>query len=251
VARIETRPIRRWILLNSSSGDCHGHDRNSHYASGKQTFRVRVRLKGSPDVCASFARKTDATKWAQATESAIREGRYFKACAANRCTLAETIDRYVLEVLPRKPRMAKLQARQLAWWRTQIGQLFLSDVTASAISQARSRLLAEPASNGRIRGPATVNRYMAALSHVLSVAMREWELVDTNAARKLSKLREPRGRDRFLSEAECSALVVACRKESTMDLHDVVVIAISVGAARRSAHNYRVKGQRSPSHASR
>lgn len=55
----------------------------------------RASLKGAPQVSASFARKTDARKWAQDTESAIRDGRYFKASAAHRYTLAETIDRYV------------------------------------------------------------------------------------------------------------------------------------------------------------
>lgn len=59
--------------------------------NGAVTYRAKIRLKGSPSVCASFARKTDATKWGHSTEAAIREGRYFKASAAKRCTLAETI----------------------------------------------------------------------------------------------------------------------------------------------------------------
>ena len=108
--------------------------------SGAVTFRAKVRLKGAPPECASFKRKTDAVKWAQSTEVAIREGRYFKTAAAKRCTLAEAIDRYVREILPRKPRTAKFQARQLAWWRTELGHLFLADVTASAISEARAKL---------------------------------------------------------------------------------------------------------------
>ena len=83
--------------------------------NGALTYRAKIRLKGAPAACATFARKTDAKKWAQATEAAIREDRYFKTAAARRCTLAETIDRYAREILPRKPRTAKFQARQLAW----------------------------------------------------------------------------------------------------------------------------------------
>lgn len=41
---------------------------------GKLTYRVRVRLKGHAVQSATFARKTDARKWIQDTESAIREG---------------------------------------------------------------------------------------------------------------------------------------------------------------------------------
>ena len=81
---------------------------------GKSKFRVRVRLKGARVATATFTRRTDAVKWAQSTESAIREGRYFKASAAKRYLLNEAIDRYEREVLPRKPRGAKLQKRQLA-----------------------------------------------------------------------------------------------------------------------------------------
>ena len=53
---------------------------------------------------------------------------------------------------------------------------------------------------------------MAVLSHLLTVAVREWELLESNAARKLSKLKEPRGRDRFLSESQCVDLLAACSK---------------------------------------
>ena len=37
-------------------------------------YRVLIRLKGCPPQSATFARKTDAKKWAQDTESAIRDG---------------------------------------------------------------------------------------------------------------------------------------------------------------------------------
>ncbi len=200
--------------------------------NGALTYRAKVRLKGAPAAYATFARKTDAKKWAQATEAAIREGRYFKTAAAKRCTLAETIDRYAREILPRKPRTAKFQARQLAWWRAELGHLFLADVTASAISAARAKLLLPLQRGKRARGPATANRYMAVLSHLLTVAVREWELLDVNPARKLSKLKEPRGRERFLSEAECASLLAACRGSANPDLRAVVVLALSTGMRR-------------------
>jgi len=56
--------------------------------SGKNKFRVRVRLKGARVATATFRRRTDAVKWGQATESAIREGRYFKTSASKRYTQA-------------------------------------------------------------------------------------------------------------------------------------------------------------------
>ena len=45
--------------------------------NGKIRYRALVRLKGYPAQSATFERKTDAKKWGQDTESAIRHGRYF------------------------------------------------------------------------------------------------------------------------------------------------------------------------------
>jgi len=119
--------------------------------NGKNTFRARIRLKGARDETASFSRLTDAKKWAQSTESAIREGRYFKTSASRRHTLGEAIDRYVCEIFPRKPRTASTQKIQLAWWRQRLGHLFLADVSASAIADARAELLSEPGDRVRSR----------------------------------------------------------------------------------------------------
>ena len=43
---------------------------------GTPRYTAEVRLKGYPAQTATFKRKTDATKWIQNTESAIREGRH-------------------------------------------------------------------------------------------------------------------------------------------------------------------------------
>ncbi len=41
---------------------------------GQPRYRVQVRLRGHPVQTATFERKTDAKRWAQQVESAIREG---------------------------------------------------------------------------------------------------------------------------------------------------------------------------------
>ncbi|MDP1558522.1 MAG: hypothetical protein Q8K59_02490 [Nitrosomonas sp.] len=61
--------------------------------AGKTSYRIKVRLKGFPSQSATFERLTDAKKWSQQTESAIREGRHFKTTEAKRHTLTELIDR--------------------------------------------------------------------------------------------------------------------------------------------------------------
>src|SRR5688500_14668848 len=84
-------------------------------------YRVKVRLKGFPVQSATFERLTDARRWAQDTESAVRNGRHFKTSEAKRHTLGELIDRYIKTVLPTKPKSKAKQTAQLEWWKEQIG----------------------------------------------------------------------------------------------------------------------------------
>ena len=118
-------------------------------------YRARVRLKGHPLQSATFERKTDARRWVASIESAIREGRHFKTSEAKRRILAEAIDRYAKEILPRKSKSGPKQAQQLDWWKAQIGDRALADVSTALVSECRGKLLAEPAPSGRKRGVAT------------------------------------------------------------------------------------------------
>lgn len=193
---------------------------------GKISYRVQVRLKGHPAQSATFARKTDAKKWAAKTETDIREGRHFKTTEAKRHTAAELIDRYRREVMPHKrPRTQGPQYAQLTWWHDEIGSYLLADITPALVSQCRDKL-------ARGRTPATVVRYLAVLSHSFTVAMREWQWVESNPVIRVTKPREARGRVRFLSDDERDRLLAACKASSNADLYLAVVLALSTGARR-------------------
>ena len=84
---------------------------------GSKVFQVQIRLRGQKPTNKTFKRKTDAQKWIQNTESAIREGRYFKKSESRRHTVRELIDRYIEVELPYKPKMKKEYTGQLVWWR--------------------------------------------------------------------------------------------------------------------------------------
>ena len=71
-------------------------------SAGEVRYAAQVRLKGSKLQMATFNRKTDAKRWIQQTEAAIREGRHFRTAEAKRRTVAEMVDRYLEDVLPTK-----------------------------------------------------------------------------------------------------------------------------------------------------
>lgn len=196
---------------------------------GKTTYRVKVRLKGQPAETASFGRKTDAAKWAQDTESAIRDGRHFKTSAAKRHTLAELIERYIKDVLPTKPKSEAKQTAMLNWWKSEIGSYSLADVTPALIAERRDKLAAGKTKRDTQRNPATVVRYLAALSVCFTHAVKEWGWIDDTPMRKVTKPTESRGRVRFLSDAERVRLLKACKESSNAYLYPVVVLALSTG----------------------
>lgn len=198
-------------------------------SDGETSYRVKVRLKGCSTQTATFERLTDAKKWAQSTESAIRENRHFKTAEAKRHTVADLIDRYIKDVMPTKPKSARDQLRQLEWWKDGIGRYTLADVTPSLIVEYRDKLASGLTKKGTIRNPATVVRYMAALSIAFSTAVKEWGWMDDSPMRKVTKPTESRGRVRFLSDDERPRLLKACQESSNPYLYPVVVLALSTG----------------------
>jgi integrase len=203
------------------------------------TYRVMVRLKGYPVQTASFNRKTDAKTWATQTEAAIREGRHFKTSEAKRHTLKELIARYIRDILPTKPKSEAKQKNQLEWWSDKLGIYALADVTPAKIAEVRDELANGDTYRGTKRSPSTVNRYLAALSHAFTIAVKEWGWIESNPLSKIRKLKEPRGRVRFLSEEERKALLEACKQSKSPYLYLVVVLLLSTGARRSEIINLR------------
>ena len=201
--------------------------------SGKTRYRVKVRIKGHPPEQKTFERKTDAKRWANQTEAAIREGRYFKSREAQRHTLAEMVERYIRDVLPRKGssiQQQKLVTSQLNWWKKNLGAYFLSDITPSMIAERRDDYLATPLPSSKMPSSSTSNRYLAALSHAYTVAQKEWGWIEDNPLRNVARLKEPPGRVRYLSDDERLRFLSACKEIDSPYLYPIAVLLLSTGA---------------------
>ena len=197
---------------------------------GQRVYRVKVRRKGQLPQTATFAKLAEARTWAQMTEGAVLEGRHFKTTEAKKHTLAEMIDRYRKNVLPNKRQSTRdSQEQQLHWWKAQLGHWLLADITPALIAEYRDKLASHTAQS---RSNATVVRYLAVLSHAFTIAVKEWQWCDDNPVRRVSKPKEPRGRVRFLSDAERQHLLAACKVSRNRLLYPVVVLALSTGARR-------------------
>lgn len=199
---------------------------------GEISYRVQVRLKGHRQISDTFPRLTDARKWGQSTEAAIRERRYFKTTESAKHTLAELIDRFIRYELPKLPKVQRMLNQQLTWWRAQLGHLTLADVTPAELSAVRDRLMADGSGLRETIAPATVNRYLAALSIAFSTAVTEWGWLEDNPLRKVKKLKEPTERVRYLTDDERRRLLDACTASTNPYLYAIVVLALSTGARK-------------------
>lgn len=216
--------------------------------TGRVSYRVQIRLKGHPAVSETFRNRKDAERWAASNESAILEGRHFPRSRAQRITFAALVQRYrETSLADASPSRSANSERHIAWWMPRLGGLTVAEITPDRIAEARDVLAAQPFTRGRAqrtkagltilpptykRSGATVNRYLATLSHIFAMASVEWRLVDRNPVRDVSKKKEARGRIRFLGDEERDALLAACARSGWPLLHALVLLAISTGARR-------------------
>jgi integrase len=140
---------------------------------------------------------------------------------------------------------------RLSTWQVILGDFTLEAVDDDVIHAARSELATHPAlaykgldhegkpilkgkSRHRVKSPATLNRYIAALSGVFTWAIEQrltpkgWK----NPCRGIKRMPEPGGRVRFLDDDERTRLLTACKASQYPRLHALVLTAMLTGARR-------------------
>lgn len=216
--------------------------------TGDVSYRAQVRVKGHASQSATFPSRAEAQKWSKSVEAAITEGRYFPQARASRTSFAEAVARYKDSALADiDERGRHTRSQHLDYFLDRFAGLTLAEVTPDRVATARDHLASGTYTRGKakvnVRGKevapaeyarsgATVNRYLATLSHLFSMAQKEWRLVDRNPVREISKKRESRGRIRFLSDDERERLIAACEASEWKPLKALVLLAISTGARR-------------------
>ena len=152
-------------------------------SKGIISYSVQVRLKGHKPVNATFKRLTDARKFVQDTESAIRNNRYFPPKAAQH-TFGEMVTRYTKE-LPQGLKSTKQRTYQLNWWQSRLkGSTPLKGITFDDIEAAKVDL--EGLSDN------TKLSYLGALTTCFNTAVNRYEWLDVSPMHKVRKPKSPR-----------------------------------------------------------
>ena len=202
-------------------------------------FRVQIRRQGFANQSAIFSSLTEAKAWREQKLAAIRLNlTATRDSKANVTTLSEVISEYIYEKdVDRKNK----KFSQLKWWSDKLGHLRLSKLQPADIAKAlRDLERSDKILGGNVvrkadgvkRSSATINRYKAALSSVLTTAEKEWHYISSNPCRSVKTRTEKNERNRWLTENERLRLLTACQGSDWDGLYLIVLLAICTGARR-------------------
>ena len=201
-----------------------GHIRERHLKNGEKRYQAEICLKGHPRLTAMFDRKTDAKNWIHKTEADIRCDRQQLYSIGKKHTFNEAVERYFKE-----QKVSVVKRGHLLWWKKEFGCLYLQDIRSAIITEKKQKLLSEPNDKGAIRGSSTCNRFLATLSHLMSIATKQWEWVLENPLKRISREKEPRERTRFLSPEELIQLLEASKQSENPYLYTFLVLLLGSG----------------------
>jgi len=159
--------------------------------------------------------------------------------------LSELIDLYMAHYAGRDT----TRVQRLTWWSNQVGSITLEDfaddhvhAALEALMRNASRFYAGKDADGKpiykakrkMIAPATVNRYGAAMSAVItwSIKRRIAPKGYVHPCRSVERQEENNEKTRFLTQEECTRLLEACKASKWRRLYLLVLLALSTGARK-------------------
>jgi integrase len=196
------------------------------------TWKALIRKTGWPSVCKTFRTKRDACDWARSTEDEMVRGVYVIRAPAERLPLSSALDKYLKEVsILKKPSTQVAEKRKAKPLKKLLGRYALAAITPDRVAWYRDERLATL--NHRTGQPLsrdTVRLELALLSHMFSVAMREWGLgLIANPVSSIKKPSAGQGRDRRLSAEEEPILLRAAEEYSNPMAAQIIRLALATG----------------------
>jgi integrase len=160
-------------------------------------------------------------------------------------TMAELIDTYMSHYAGRDP----TRVQRLTWWAAQVGSMRLDEMSddqvhaaLEALMRNSSRFYAGKDADGKAIykakrkpiAPATVNRYGAALSAVITWAIKRRIAPKgyVHPCRAIERQEENNEKTRFLTQEESARLLEACKASKWRRLYPLVLLALSTGARK-------------------
>jgi integrase len=212
--------------------------------TGNVAYLCQVRIKGFKPAARTVrvtatvnepAAKAQAEGWAAKLEKELRE--QAEAGATRRditqMTIATLLDEYKKD--PEVQQMGSWVnlVGLLKWWTDNYGTVRLLNVGVTMLREAREKLRTTATGRShhkKTRAPGTVNRKLMALRSVWNWGHANGFIPQERVWPKKLMMKEPRGRVRYLSDAELARLLEASKADPVM--RAAIVVALSTGIRR-------------------
>ncbi|MFO8241255.1 MAG: site-specific integrase, partial [Dissulfuribacterales bacterium] len=197
-------------------------------------YTVTIRRKGFRPVTATFARKTDAEAWAAQIEAEIKYG-FSTQRPGQDIFFRDLLNNYMTKVSPQKAENTQNREAQLAPRLLEVfGDCACDYITSSLVTEYRDARLREVSAY-------TVRQELALLSHVFTIARREWNVQIDNPVANVKRPRAPEGRLRFLSKEETERLLAEARKSRNLNLYPYLLLLLHSGMRPSEAAGIRCR----------
>jgi len=209
------------------------------------TWKAVIRKTGWPTTSKTFRTKRDADDWSRRTEDEMVRGVFIQRAPAERMTLEAALTRYLREVTPTKRESTRISEHKKAQpLLKHLGKYSLAALNADIVAQYRDmRLAGDPDENGKLvpRSNNTVRLELALLSHMFTIAIKEWGMgLPFNPVANIRRPAPGAGRNRRLTAAENRQLLVAVDAYSNPMFSWIVRIALETGMRLSEIGNLRL-----------
>ena len=189
---------------------------------GSITYLAQVRIKPFHATAKVFAKRVDAKDWADRLERELRSQRRRGGVRRDvtSLTVADLVAEYLADPVTKALRSYQTSTDRLAWWVNHYGGTRVLDMNVLVLREARDRLRYG-------RSPATCNRILSHLRSAWNWGRASGLIPQDLLWPSRLMLTEPKGRTRFLSDEELSAILAAADDQPTV--HVAILVSLATG----------------------
>lgn len=187
---------------------------------GPHQFQAQVRRAGMKSISKTFKTWLEAEMWRLQTELAIKNGTWVDPREKSaQLSFSDALGKYERTVTIKKKGQRQELSRIKQLKKNPLSAMAIDEITSADVSTFRDKRSLTVA-------PSTVLKEMALISHVFTVAIKDWGMKLENPVKNTRKPKVNNSRDRILSAIETKYLLEACRKIRTKRLFPTVVLAL-------------------------
>lgn len=191
-------------------------------------WQAIVRRKGHPIQSKTYEAKRDAEEWARDIETRMDRGVFVDRSEAEATTLHEALERYEREVTVKKDGAGQERVRIRSWKNDPLAKCSLASLRGADFAKWRDDRLENVS-------PSTVQKDLAVISHLFTVAIKDWGLAVTNPIASIKVPTEDNSRIRRFEDDEEERLLAELKPVKGRSIWMIPVVQFAAETAVRQS----------------